>query len=160
MTAVLEIIDPFAAPVACQGIGGLIDVMGTGVIMGAVIGRTQTAHQGLAHVGERPGTLGPEHAARPVGGHDRFQAFRHIVQGLVPAHGTPLACAALSGTDQRPLRTFVISIQSKGCGAPGAQGRPGSTVAVAAYPARHAVFTMDLHRAARIAHAAQGVDDG
>jgi len=38
MAAVLEIIDPFAAPVACQGIGGLIDVMGAGVIMGAVIG--------------------------------------------------------------------------------------------------------------------------
>ena len=160
MAAVLEIIDPFAAPVTGQGIGGLVDVMGTGVIMSAVIGRAQTAHQGLAHVGERPGPLGPEHTVRPVGGHDRFQPFRHIIQGLVPAHGTPQSCAALSGTDQRPLRTFIISIQGQGRGAPGAQGRPGSTVAVAAYPARHAVLTMNLHRAACIAHAAQGVDDG
>ena len=111
MAAILEIIDPFAAPVTGQGIGGLIDVMGTGIIMGAVVGRAQAAHQGLAHVGERPGPLGPEHTARPVGGHDRFQPFRHIIQGLVPAHGTPLPCSALSGTNQRPLRAFVISIE-------------------------------------------------
>ena len=160
VAAIFIIVDPLAASVARQGKRGLIDIMGAGIIVGAVIGRAQAAQQRLAHIRKRPGPFGPEQAAGTIGGHDLFQTVRHIVQGFVPAHGTPFARPALARADQRPLRALIIGIQGQGRSSPRTQRRPVRAVAVAAYPAWHAILAVDLHRTARIAHTAQGINRG